>query len=188
MASMALPGGMFAMADGLTVTRMGYGAMQLAGPHVFGPPRTAPVPSQCCAKRSNWESRTSTPVTTTARTSRMRSSRRPCIRTRNPCTLSPRSARCETRRVGGPSTSTRAVASGGPRQLGSPRPRRTRRGQPSRWRIQRRYCGLDRRTLRRARAAAAGGSDQAPRHQHSLRRADRRGPDHRADRGCAEFL
>lgn len=27
------------MAPGLTVTRMGYGAMQLAGPHVFGPPR-----------------------------------------------------------------------------------------------------------------------------------------------------
>ncbi len=26
------------MAEGLTVTRMGYGAMQLAGPHVFGPP------------------------------------------------------------------------------------------------------------------------------------------------------
>src|SRR5581483_1184998 len=25
-------------ADGLTVTRMGYGAMQLAGPGVFGPP------------------------------------------------------------------------------------------------------------------------------------------------------
>ena len=27
------------MAEDLTVTRMGYGAMQLAGPHVFGPPR-----------------------------------------------------------------------------------------------------------------------------------------------------
>jgi len=27
------------MAEGLTVTRMGYGAMQLAGPGVFGPPR-----------------------------------------------------------------------------------------------------------------------------------------------------
>jgi pyridoxine 4-dehydrogenase len=27
------------MAEGLTVTRMGYGAMQLAGPRVFGPPR-----------------------------------------------------------------------------------------------------------------------------------------------------
>jgi aryl-alcohol dehydrogenase-like predicted oxidoreductase len=26
------------LADNLTVTRMGYGAMQLAGPHVFGPP------------------------------------------------------------------------------------------------------------------------------------------------------
>jgi pyridoxine 4-dehydrogenase len=33
-----LPGGTFALADDLTVTRMGYGAMQLAGPHVFGPP------------------------------------------------------------------------------------------------------------------------------------------------------
>ena len=34
-----LPGGTFTLADDLTVTRMGYGAMQLAGPHVFGPPR-----------------------------------------------------------------------------------------------------------------------------------------------------
>jgi aryl-alcohol dehydrogenase-like predicted oxidoreductase len=34
----ALPGGTFALADDLTVTRMGYGAMQLAGPQVFGPP------------------------------------------------------------------------------------------------------------------------------------------------------
>lgn len=33
-----LPGGTFKMANDLTVTRMGYGAMQLAGPHVFGPP------------------------------------------------------------------------------------------------------------------------------------------------------
>jgi aryl-alcohol dehydrogenase-like predicted oxidoreductase len=35
---MALPGGTFTMAGDLTVTRVGYGAMQLAGPHVFGPP------------------------------------------------------------------------------------------------------------------------------------------------------
>ena len=33
-----LPGGTFKLADDLTVTRTGYGAMQLAGPHVFGPP------------------------------------------------------------------------------------------------------------------------------------------------------
>ena len=32
------PGGTFTLADGLTVSRMGYGAMQLAGPGVFGPP------------------------------------------------------------------------------------------------------------------------------------------------------
>jgi aryl-alcohol dehydrogenase-like predicted oxidoreductase len=38
MAAKALPGGTFVMAEDLTVTRMGYGAMQLAGPHVFGPP------------------------------------------------------------------------------------------------------------------------------------------------------
>jgi aryl-alcohol dehydrogenase-like predicted oxidoreductase len=39
MASTTLPGGTFTMAGDLTVTRMGYGAMQLAGPHVFGPPK-----------------------------------------------------------------------------------------------------------------------------------------------------
>jgi aryl-alcohol dehydrogenase-like predicted oxidoreductase len=38
MAATTLPGGTFTLADDLTVTRMGYGAMQLAGPHVFGPP------------------------------------------------------------------------------------------------------------------------------------------------------
>jgi pyridoxine 4-dehydrogenase len=38
MSTQALPGGTYTMADGLTVTRLGYGAMQLAGPHVFGPP------------------------------------------------------------------------------------------------------------------------------------------------------
>jgi aryl-alcohol dehydrogenase-like predicted oxidoreductase len=38
MKSTALPGGTFKLADDLILTRMGYGAMQLAGPHVFGPP------------------------------------------------------------------------------------------------------------------------------------------------------
>ena len=38
MAPKALPGGTFTMAEGLSVTRMGFGAMQLAGPGVFGPP------------------------------------------------------------------------------------------------------------------------------------------------------
>src|SRR5713226_6109010 len=36
--STTLPGGTFKFADDLTVTRVRYGAMQLAGPHVFGPP------------------------------------------------------------------------------------------------------------------------------------------------------
>jgi aryl-alcohol dehydrogenase-like predicted oxidoreductase len=34
-----LPGGTFTMGENLTVTRVGYGAMQLAGPGVFGPPK-----------------------------------------------------------------------------------------------------------------------------------------------------
>jgi aryl-alcohol dehydrogenase-like predicted oxidoreductase len=39
MAARTHPGGTFIMAEDLTVTRMGYGAMQLAGPGVFGPPK-----------------------------------------------------------------------------------------------------------------------------------------------------
>ena len=38
MAARAHPGGTFALGGDLTVTRVGYGAMQLAGPGVFGPP------------------------------------------------------------------------------------------------------------------------------------------------------
>jgi pyridoxine 4-dehydrogenase len=38
MSTETLPGGTFTLAAGATVTRMGYGAMQLAGPGVFGPP------------------------------------------------------------------------------------------------------------------------------------------------------
>src|SRR5437868_7917080 len=39
MPSTTLPGGTVKLADDLILTRMGYGAMQLAGPHVFGPPK-----------------------------------------------------------------------------------------------------------------------------------------------------
>lgn len=35
----SISGGTLTLADGLTITRMGYGAMQLAGPNVFGPPK-----------------------------------------------------------------------------------------------------------------------------------------------------
>ncbi len=38
MTSTTLPGGTITLADDLVLTRVGYGAMQLAGPHVFGPP------------------------------------------------------------------------------------------------------------------------------------------------------
>jgi aryl-alcohol dehydrogenase-like predicted oxidoreductase len=35
----SVPGGTLTLADDLTLSRMGFGAMQLAGPGVFGPPR-----------------------------------------------------------------------------------------------------------------------------------------------------
>lgn len=38
MTTTSLPGGTYRLADDLELTRVGYGAMQLAGPHVFGPP------------------------------------------------------------------------------------------------------------------------------------------------------
>ena len=38
MTERTLPGGTFRLADDLELTRVGYGAMQLAGPGVFGPP------------------------------------------------------------------------------------------------------------------------------------------------------
>lgn len=34
-----ISGGTLTPAEGLTISRMGYGAMQLAGPGVFGPPK-----------------------------------------------------------------------------------------------------------------------------------------------------
>jgi aryl-alcohol dehydrogenase-like predicted oxidoreductase len=39
MMDIQLPGGNFKLADDLIVNRVGYGAMQLAGPGVFGPPK-----------------------------------------------------------------------------------------------------------------------------------------------------
>ena len=39
MTTIPVSGGMFTLAEGLSVTRMGFGAMQLAGPGVFGPPK-----------------------------------------------------------------------------------------------------------------------------------------------------
>jgi ribulose 1,5-bisphosphate carboxylase large subunit-like protein len=65
-----------------TVNRLGYGAMQLAGPGVFGPPkdRAAAVAVLRAAVEAGRRT-TSTPATSTARTSPTRSFARRCIRT-----------------------------------------------------------------------------------------------------------
>jgi hypothetical protein len=55
-------GGSFTFANtSLTVNRMGYGAMQLAGPQVWGPPRDPDEPSEFCARPSRPAQITSIP-------------------------------------------------------------------------------------------------------------------------------
>ena len=77
--SVPAPGGTCPIGD-REVARVGYGAMQLAGPGVFGPPKDRDAARlRCCARRSRAASTTSTPATTTARTSPTRSSARRCI-------------------------------------------------------------------------------------------------------------
>ena len=51
-----------------SVKRFGYGAMQLAGPGVFGPPKDHDAALAVLAKPSRLESITSTPATTMAHT------------------------------------------------------------------------------------------------------------------------
>jgi pyridoxine 4-dehydrogenase len=49
-------GGSFTLGKtSLTVNRIGYGAMQLAGPQVWGPPRDPDAPSEFCARPSRPE-------------------------------------------------------------------------------------------------------------------------------------
>jgi hypothetical protein len=53
-------GGTFTFLDSsTTVRRMGYGAMQLAGPGVFGPPRDVDGAMLCCERRLRLASITS---------------------------------------------------------------------------------------------------------------------------------
>lgn len=56
-----------------SVNRLGYGAMQLAGPGVFGPPRDRHVAITVrCARRWHWASITLIPATFMVRTSPIR--------------------------------------------------------------------------------------------------------------------
>ena len=105
--------GRFKLGD-RTVKRMGYGAMQLAGPGVFGPPKDRAGASPCCARRSPAASTISTPATSTARMSPTRSSARRCTPTRRTSSSSPRSApgAARTRRGTRHSRRSRADAGG----------------------------------------------------------------------------
>ena len=84
--------GAYALGD-RTVKRMGYGAMQLAGPGVFGPPRDRAAALAVLAKRSPAASIISTPAIFMARMSPISSSARRCIPIPTTSRSSPRSGR-----------------------------------------------------------------------------------------------
>ena len=63
-----LPGGTFKLTDDLILTRVGYGAMQLAGRHVFGPPADHDGALAVLREVVASVSITSTPATSMART------------------------------------------------------------------------------------------------------------------------
>src|SRR5919112_1879881 len=140
--STTLPGGTFEYAGDMAVTRVGYGAMQLAGPGVFGPPEDRDAAGAVL---------------------------REVVRL-------------------APGEISGAVTPAGPRQPPQPRGRYARRREPTSWGVEQPRSRLHRRTVRRARRDATGGSDPEPRRQHRKRRAGRRSAVRSSRRLRAELL
>ena len=70
MMNQANSGGSFTLpGTSMTLNRMGYGAMQLAGPHVWGPPRDVDAAIAYCVRPLRSASTTSTPATSMVRMS-----------------------------------------------------------------------------------------------------------------------
>lgn len=63
----------------LTVHRLGYGAMQLAGPNAFGPPKDRKAAIAVLREAVEQGTTTSTPATLTVRTSPTKSFVKPCV-------------------------------------------------------------------------------------------------------------
>ena len=176
MTTNGLPGGTFAMAEGLTVTRMGYGAMQLAGPGVFGPPRDR---AEAVAVLREAVALGITHIDTSdyygpfVTNEIIKEALHPYpeelhIVTKVGAVRDARGRLAARARAA-------AAARSGARQPAQPRPRRARRRQPAPRRVR-----LGRARLARGAVAALAelqqeGLDQASRPQHRLGRADRRG-------------
>ena len=79
--NIASASGTFSFGGDLEVVRLGYGAMQLTGPGIWGPPRTTTRRCACCAGPSSSASTSSTPPTPTGPTSPRSCSPRRCTPT-----------------------------------------------------------------------------------------------------------
>ena len=182
-------GGTFTLAPDLTVHRMGYGAMQLAGPGVFGPPadRDAAVAVLRTAVELGINHiDTSDYYGPYVTNEIIREALHPYPADLHIVTKV--GALAGRTRAAGRGPCAPSAPAGRPRQPGPPRPRRTRRGQPPARRVRRPGAGLGRRAVRHAGRTAEGGADQAPGRQQRQPRAVRRGAVHRAGRLRAERL
>ncbi len=187
--STSLPGGTWTLGD-LTVTRFGYGAMQLAGPVGDGPARRPRRRARRAARgrrarhhphrhqrrlrparHQRADPRGAAPLPRVA-AHRDQGRRRPAT---------PQGGWPTARR---PEDLRRQVHD----NLDDARRRRARPGQPAAGRRRGPAARLARRGVRDARRAAAAGPDPAPRRQQRHRRAGRRGAVDRADRVRAEHV
>ena len=170
MTSDNLPGGPYQVAD-IQLTRVGYGAMQLAGPGVFGPPKdhdAAIAVLRTAVDLGINHIDTADYYGPYVTNELIREALAPY----------PDGLHIVTK-VGGPPRRAGRLAArphpgraarAGARQPAPPRARRARRGEPARRRGPGgRRAGLDRGAVRGAGRAAAAGPDPAPRAEHGQR-------------------
>ena len=173
----------------LDLTRVGYGAMQLAGPGVFGPPKDRDA--AVAVLRDGGRAR--------HHPHRHRRLLRPARHQRDhPRGAAPvpgrpahrHQGRRPPRRAGRLAARARAggAARAGPRQPRTPRPRRARRRQPARRRLRRARARFDRRAVRRRWPSCSSRASSATSASAPSRRAGRRGAGDRAGRVRAEHV
>ena len=157
------------MAPDLIVTRMGYGAMQLAGPGVFGPPEDrdeAVAVLREAVERGITHIDTSDYYGPFVTNEIIREALHPYPASLHIVTKvgARRDADGGWPHARSPEDLRRAVHE----NLRPPGPGRARRRQPATRRLQRPRAGVARRTVRRARRTAARGLDPPPRSQHRV--------------------
>src|SRR3954452_22223907 len=190
MTTTAEKSGQFPLGD-RSVHRIGYGAMQLAGPHVMGPPADrdgAIAVLRRAVELGVDHIDTSDYYGPHVTNEIIREALHPYPPDLTIVTKIGARRTADAGRRLGRGAVPRRDPPGAPRQPRSPRRRRDRRGEPADAGLQRAGAALARRAVRDAGRAAAGGADQAPRRQQRDPADAGRGAVDRAGRLRAEPL